>query len=242
MDEAGTVTRAVLARAAGGADDRALARELCRACVEVLDVDGASLSLMPASASRVTLWASNPTAALVEELQFSLNEGVSIQAATTGFPVAVPDIARARDATRWPVFASTLAEHAPVEALFALPLQWGARNIGVLDLHRREPGDLDLSQWNEALAAATLTTPLLLDRYTNPGLPEQTTNPEQDDPLARARAQTHLATGMVVAQLGLSSSKALARLRAYAFAHQRLLSDVARDVIERTLMFTHHMD
>jgi hypothetical protein len=43
---------------------------------------------------------------------------------------------------------------------------------------------------------------------------------------------------MVVAQLGISAADALARLRAHAFAEQRLLSEVARDVVARRLRFT----
>jgi len=52
------------------------------------------------------------------------------------------------------------------------------------------------------------------------------------------RAEVHQATGMVVAQLGVSATDALARLRAYAFVEQRLLSDVAHDVVSRRLRFT----
>jgi AmiR/NasT family two-component response regulator len=55
------------------------------------------------------------------------------------------------------------------------------------------------------------------------------------------RAEIHQATGMVLAQLGVSAQDALARMRAYAFAEQRLLSDVARDVVSRRLRFTQDM-
>ena len=47
---------------------------------------------------------------------------------------------------------------------------------------------------------------------------------------------------MVLAQLGLSATDALARLRAYAFVHQRRLNDVARDVVARRLVFTEEMN
>ena len=43
---------------------------------------------------------------------------------------------------------------------------------------------------------------------------------------------------MVVAQLGISATDAFARLRAYAFAEQRLLGDVAHDVVARRLRFS----
>jgi AmiR/NasT family two-component response regulator len=52
------------------------------------------------------------------------------------------------------------------------------------------------------------------------------------------RAEIHQATGMVVAQLEISATDAFARLRAYAFAEQRQLADVARDVVARRLHFS----
>ena len=55
------------------------------------------------------------------------------------------------------------------------------------------------------------------------------------------RAEIHQVTGMVLAQLGVSAEEALARLRGYAFVQQRLLIDVARDVLARRLTFTEDM-
>ncbi|MGH3767125.1 MAG: hypothetical protein ACRDS0_18830 [Pseudonocardiaceae bacterium] len=43
---------------------------------------------------------------------------------------------------------------------------------------------------------------------------------------------------MVRAQLGVSAEDAFARLRAYAVTEQRLLKDVAVDVVSRRLRFT----
>jgi AmiR/NasT family two-component response regulator len=37
--------------------------------------------------------------------------------------------------------------------------------------------------------------------------------------------------------LGVGADAAFARLRAYAFAHDRRLGDVARDIVERRLRF-----
>ena len=39
-------------------------------------------------------------------------------------------------------------------------------------------------------------------------------------------------------QLDVTAAEALARMRAHAFVHDRLLIDVARDVVTRQLMFT----
>ena len=45
----------------------------------------------------------------------------------------------------------------------------------------------------------------------------------------------HNAAGMVAVQLGISVTEALIRLRAFAFSHDRLLADVAQDVVDRRL-------
>ncbi|WP_425242040.1 ANTAR domain-containing protein [Trebonia sp.] len=45
----------------------------------------------------------------------------------------------------------------------------------------------------------------------------------------------HNAAGILSAQRGISVTEALIRLRAHAFSSDRLLADVAQDVIARTL-------
>ena len=58
----------------------------------------------------------------------------------------------------------------------------------------------------------------------------------RDDPTAN-QAEVHQATGMILVQLSVTAEAAFARLRAYAYAHDRRLGDVARDVVERRLRF-----
>jgi hypothetical protein len=223
----GTVTRALLAIDRRGTDEQELARRICQVCLEGLDVDGAAISVLTATVSRETLWASDGTAELLEDLQFTLNEGACMQAAHTGNPVFVPDLLNDPGTARWPAFAAAVAEQTLVRALFALPLQWGAVNLGVLNLYRATPGELPAAQRNDAVAAADAAALLFLGHRT-----------DEPEPTARHRVEIHQATGMVVAQLGISATDALARMRAYSFAHQRLLIDVSRDVIGRSLTFT----
>jgi hypothetical protein len=131
MVELGAVTRAVLRLAPWSFDERALARGIGQACVEGLDVDGAAISALTAGEARQTLWASDDTAERLEDLQFILDEGPCIQAAMTGTPVLVPDLAHSTAKARWPIFAAEVTERTSVRALFALPLQWGITNLGV---------------------------------------------------------------------------------------------------------------
>ncbi len=233
--ELGAVSQALLAIAGDVEDDRALAEQICRAYVVGLDVDGAAISLQTASTSSQTLCATDATAELLEELQFSLAEGACVEAAVTGRPVLVPDMRHATEVSRWPIFAAAVVEQSDVGALFAVPLQWGTINLGVLDLYRKAPGSLSDAQLRDAMSAAEMAALMFLGVRTDPG------DGAWLDHSVHGRAEIHQATGMVVAQLGVSAQDALARMRAYAFAEQQLLSDVAHDVLSRRLRFTQDM-
>jgi hypothetical protein len=240
MAERGAATAAVLAIARDVGDDRALAGLICRACVTGLAVDGAALSLFTASVARHTLHATDATAELLEELQFSLNEGACIEAATTGRAVFIRDVRRSGEVARWPMFTAAVIEQTEVRALCALPLQWGTTNLGVLDLYRRVPVGLNDEQRRDALAAVDTATLMMLASRTDPSDMGETVGWGDSwfDPMVASRAEIHQATGMVLAQLGISAADALARMRAHAFAEQRSLIDVARDVVARRLNFT----
>jgi hypothetical protein len=235
MAELGAVARALLEIAGGVEGERALAEQVCRAYVMGLDVDGAAISLMTASTSSQTLCATDATAELLEDLQFSLGEGVCVEAAVTGRPVLIADMHRTSEVSRWPTFAAAVVEQSDVGALFAVPFQWGTINLGVLDLYRTAPGALSDAQLRDVVSAADMAALMFLGVRTDPG------DGVWLDNSLHGRVEIHQATGMVLAQLGVSAQDALARMRAYAFAEQRLLSDVARDVVSRRLRFTQDM-
>jgi len=105
-------------------------------------------------------------------------------------------------------------------------------------------GGLSQSQWRDALSAADIAALMMLGLRTdpNPARPRGDATAGWLDHSMGSRAEVHQATGMVLAQLGVSAAEALARLRAYAFVEQRLLIDVARDVVARALVFTEDME
>jgi hypothetical protein len=234
----GVVTKALLAIARDTIDDRALAMRICRACVDGLDVDGAAISLLTAGAARQTLAATDALAELLEDLQFTFNEGACMEAARTGNPVLVGDLRHSGEVERWPMFAAAVLERSAVRAVFALPLQWGAVNLGVLDLYRLQPGALDDAQLRDAIAAADAAALMMLGLRTDP---DQGGVDWLDHAVAH-RAEIHQAAGMVSVQLDVTVAEALARMRAHAFVHDRLLIDVAGDVVARRLMFTEDLE
>ncbi|MDT7580262.1 MAG: hypothetical protein QOK35_1526 [Pseudonocardiales bacterium] len=233
------MSRALLAIAREPGDERALARSACQACVAGADVDGAAMSVLTASAFDETLSATDPTAATLEELQFTLGEGACIDAASSGRPVLVPDVHDHVLTRRWPVFAAAVAEQTDVRALFALPMQLGSINLGVIDLYRTSPGPLRGHELRDIVAATDSIARLLLAAQLRTD--DDDGGPGRDDP-ADDRAEVHQATGMVLAQLDIPAPDALVRLRAYAFAHDRPLIAVARDVVARRLVFTEDME
>jgi hypothetical protein len=102
----------------------------------------------------------------------------------------------------------------------------------VLSLYRDRPGPLGTSQLGDALLFADAATLLLLDPHgqaagIGPG--------GQAAELALHRAEIDQATGMLTEQLSTGIAEAFVRLRAYAYAHDLRLSDVARDIVARRL-------
>jgi hypothetical protein len=208
---------------------------LCAAAVAGIGVDGAGVTVMTSPTVRDTVHATDRVAGELEEWQLTFGQGPCLDAFTDGGPVLVVDLHSAESAARWPAFTPAALDSG-AQAVFALPLQVGAIRVGVLDLYRSRPGGLSPHELADALAFADTAGMLLLD--TAAGAQPDTADLawQHDDPTAH-QAQVHQATGMILVQLGISAEAAFARLRAYAYAHDRRLGDVARDVVERRLRF-----
>jgi hypothetical protein len=210
------------------------AAHLCAAVVATIGVDGAGLTVVVGPTVRETVTATDAVAADLEELQLTLGQGPCVDTFAEGGPVFAEDLRSPSCATRWPAFTPAALDAGAV-AVFALPLHIGAIRLGVLDLYRAGPGRLDPHELADALAFADIGGVLLLD---GAGTRPESTGPARPQEDASGRhAVVHQATGMILVQLGVSAEAAFARLRAYAYAHDLRLSDVAREVVERRLRF-----
>ena len=214
------------------ADDKTIPERICVACVEAMPVDGAALSLMAEEGHRESVASSDETAAMGEELEVTLGEGPGVEAFASGRPVLVADIGGPDRAT-WPTFADGLAAIG-TRAVFAFPLQLGAVRLGILTLTRQSPGSLSADDLADALRVSDVTALLLLGRkgqlvedFDERWLDGSTRTPE-----------VHQATGMLISQLGIGAEEAFVRLRAFAFAADLELSQVAGRVIARRLTFS----
>lgn len=225
---------------AGIVDDAAvsasLSNRLVRACTEALPVTGVGLALMTDSGPAGTVAATDGVAVTMEELQYTLGEGPCIDSSRTGRPVLQPDLA-ASGPGRWPLFAAGALE-AGIEAIFAFPLSVGAIRLGVLDLYRDVPGPLTDADLAEALHFADAATAILLhlQALDAPGSGAGLIGVIED------RAELHQATGVVAVQADVTLAQALVLLRARAFASERPILSLSRDVLTGAVHFTNDED
>lgn len=207
-------------------------QHLCDVCAEVTEMTGAGIMLMSGDVPLGSVCTTNEVSETIEQLQYSLGEGPCVDAYHQDRPVLEPNLADP-SAPRWPAFAGPAID-AGVRAVFGFPLQVGAVRLGALNLYRDRPGPLSDEQHADALVAADVAAQaiLLLQADAPPG--QVAAELEAD---ADFQYEVHQAAGMVAAQLDNTVTLALIRLRAYAFGNDRSLSDVAKDVVARTLRF-----
>jgi hypothetical protein len=213
-----------------GTADADLPARLVTMCAACVPASGAGIIVMTDSGPGAMLAGTDAPIRTMEELQFSLGEGPCVEASSCRRPVLQPEFARTGP-QRWPGFAAG-ALGAGVRAVFAFPLQVGGIRVGVLDLYRDREGPLDGGQLAHALAFSDAATSVLLH------LQAQTDGAHLGlVSMVEDRAEIHQATGMISVQAALGLAEALVLLRAHAYAAERPVLDVARDVVSQTLHF-----
>jgi GAF domain/ANTAR domain len=236
-DRSAVITALITRQTAAHGGRPGFLRGVCGAAAEVLSASGAGISVMTDDGTRGETAASDPASERIEELQFILGEGPCMDAFASRRPVLIPDLGdpSAEAGGRWP-FYSPAASAGGLRAVFAFPLQIGAARLGVLDVFRDWTGPLTPGEFADALTVAAVTVATLLDRHVQ-GRDSRVQEIDDNDYADGYRAEMFQAQGMVMVQLGVSLAEAMARMRAYAYARERRLSDVARDIVARRLHF-----
>jgi GAF domain-containing protein len=170
---------------------------------------------------------------LIQDLQYTLGEGPCIDAHRLGRPVVEPDLAHPA-VRRWAAFSGPAVD-AGVRAVFAFPMVVGGVHLGAVDLYADRPGPLTDDQHADALVMAGMAAEAVLSIQADGSTGVLEVGHERSSDFQHV---VHQAAGMVSVQLDVSVAVALLRLRSYAFGHQRLLADVAADVVARTLRFS----
>jgi hypothetical protein len=203
---------------------------LCEVCADVSLMTGAGIMLMTGDTQQGSVCSSNAVSALIEELQFTLGEGPCVDAHTEDRPVLEADLADPA-VPRWLAFAPP-AVTAGARAVFGFPLRVGGVRLGALNLYRDRPGPMSNEQHADSLVLAGVAARAVLAMQAHAPPGALSTELEEG---ANFRFVVHQASGMVAAQLSVSVGEALARLRAYAFGNDVLLTAVAEAIVARKL-------
>jgi GAF domain-containing protein len=201
-----------------------LPTRLCLAAVRVLAVDGAAISVRLGIDVSAPIGANDPNAAVAEQLQFTVGQGPCLESTLSGKPVLVPDLEQPDPSRAWPVYVSDVTRRTPYRAVFSFPLTLNCFTVGTLDLYRRSAGET-LSE-DQILAIHHITSRIATDLRAA-GMFD-TTGSESD--VASARLVL-VAQGMTMQTNNVTAQVALALLRAHAYATDRLLDDLAEDII-----------
>ncbi|WAC94317.1 GAF and ANTAR domain-containing protein [Mycobacterium sp. Aquia_213] len=227
--------REQLLAAVGGERRLEAGDRLCHACVNLLEVDAAAISLVFDGANAATLGSSGSLARAYDELQFTLGEGPCLESVALRAPVLVVDLADP-DEVRWPAYGAAMLGY-QIRGVYAMPVLVAGEYVGALDLFRAHPDPLGAEQLAGAVAAAELAAIPVLD-LMNADLQAAMSDPSSDawvELNTLSRAEVSQATGMLMAQLEIDATEALVRLRAHAYATDRSAVDVARDILDRRL-------
>jgi hypothetical protein len=222
----------ILDRLVGDGNADVETKRLCTVAAEVTGMSGAGIMLMSGDVPGGSLCTSDAVSAVIEDLQYALGEGPCVDAYQQAHAVLEPDLMHPI-AARWLAF-SDAAVDAGARAVFGFPLQVGAVRLGALNLYRDLPGALTDAQHSDALVMAEVAAQTILSIQANAPPGKLAAELELG---ADFHYVVHQASGMVAAQLGVSVGQALIRLKAHAFGNDRALSEVALDVVKRTLRF-----
>ncbi|MFP7761615.1 GAF and ANTAR domain-containing protein [Marisediminicola sp. LYQ134] len=197
--------------------------------LEGLAIAGAAISIFRSSGYGAILASSDDVARRIEDLQFELGEGPGFTVRRTGRPVQI-------DTGGDPQYVQFCASvnKLGVGMVITLPLTIGSVPVGVTTLYRTER---DFMTPSEMVDAATLVGSVVAPATERAMLLAARNVATPAEPEGELRREVHQATGMILAQLGCSTSDALLLMRAHAYARDRTMQAVAHDVVTRQLDF-----
>ena len=219
-------------------DRRVSVADVCTVAVSAAQASGAWVTAASSRGPDFVMSVTDPVSEQLAEVQLTLGEGPYHDVLAISAPVLASDLGDGESGRRWPGF-TTEARRLGAGAVFAFPLMIGAIRAGVMGLYRDSPGPLAGQALGDCLLLGDVATVLLVD-----GLGARAGGSDGGDgagpagqplDLALHRAEVDQATGMLTVQLGVTIAEAYARLRAYAYAQDRRLADVAGDIVARRL-------
>jgi len=200
-------------------------------CVELFDAAAAGLLLTDERGVLRLIAATSEEAEMVELFQIQAAEGPCLECFTTGEAVQIGDLAAMSE--RWPSFVP-IALGAGFRSAHAFPLRLRGSVLGALNLFRAETGYLDAAAVAAAQAFADVASIAILQHRAAAdaqGLVQQL------NLALNSRIAIEQAKGVLAEQGRVDMDAAFGRLRAHARRTQRMLSDVAQDVVDGALTY-----
>jgi hypothetical protein len=231
--ELGSIARFDALTSGGGPTEQThfLPDRLSRAVVEILGVQGAAISVYLGADIAVPVGASDLTATMGEALQFTVREGPCFAAYSRRRPVLAADIDH-RDApawSTWPTYAEQLTRHTPYRGVFAYPLLAAGLVLGSLSLYRSSSGEP--AGLEDVPVIAARIADRLLEAEVRTGSSGEPEHQWMKGPTALRRRRVWLAQGLTLQANRITPGEALDLLRAMAFTSDRLLDDLAEDIV-----------
>jgi GAF domain-containing protein len=199
--------------------------------VEILGAEAAGVMLADARGGLRLIASSDERMRLLELFELQGKQGPCLDAFSTGRAVQA---GTADSRSRWPVFAPQ-ASDAGFQLMCAVPLRIRTDVIGALNLFRGTDEPFTDAEMDIALAMGQMAAIGLIQERA---LRERTLLSEQLQAALTSRVVIEQAKGMLAEYLRMSVDDAFRQLRTYTRDHNRKLSDVASDVVNRKIPST----
>jgi GAF domain-containing protein len=197
--------------------------------MEIMGCTEVGLLLANASGRLQVMASSSERSEALELLQSQNEEGPCFECYRTAQLVFSEDLAA--DVGRWPAFAPAALDKG-IGSVHAIPMRVRGETIGALNLFSAEPGRIDERDVPVGQGMADIAAVALLQERA---VREQRGVVAQLEGALNSRVLIEQAKGVLAERARVSVDVAFVSIRAYARAHNRLLSDVARDVVEDRL-------
>ena len=198
--------------------------ELARRTTTLLDVAGAGVSLGDQGRLRFVTGVNDATVR-VEQTQERLQQGVCVEAFSSGKPVAVPDVAGLGD--HWAEFRDE-ATAAGFAAVVGIPMRLDDEVLGAVNIYSAEPREWSDDDVATASVLADMATSYLVNASE---LEKSRRTAEQLQEALQSRVVIEQAKGILSAERKISMDEAFNVLRLHARNHNANLRAVAEAVV-----------
>ena len=199
-------------------------------CADVLGVSAAGVLLTDQRGALQVMAASTEQSRLLELLQLQIDEGPCPECFRTGKLIVVGDLTTVTE--RWPSFAGEAIRNG-FASVYALPMRLRSEVIGAFNLFDTRTGTLDAETIRLGQALADVATIGLLQERA---IRRRETLAEQLQSALNSRIVIEQAKGVIAERRGLDMDRSFEVLRQAARTANRRLSDLARAVIDGSVV------